>query len=123
MQYAGKENPSLESGIDAQVLSIISLIERKYLSSETSFRPMDLARTAQFFTLDVITKISYGYAFGYLANDEDVHGYIEITEKMVPFLNMCSTLPVVRTFFASGWVRKSIGPGAGDARGIGKLMK
>lgn len=83
---------------------------------------MDFARAAQFFTLDVITKISYGYAFGYLANDEDVHGYIEITEKMVPFLNLVSTIPVVERFFGSGWVRKSIGPGTGDAKGIGKLM-
>ena len=122
VQYAGKENPGLESGIDTQVLGILSLIERKYHSSETSFQPMDFARAAQFFTLDVITTISYGYAFGYLANDEDIHGYIEITEKMVPFLNLCSTIPVVEWVFRSGWVRNSIGPGAGDANGVGKLM-
>ena len=122
MQYAGKENPSLESDIDAQILSMISLIERQYLSSGSTFRPMDLARMAQYFTLDVITKISYGHAFGYLANNEDVHGYIEIMEKTVPFMNLVYTVPILRGLFGLTWFKKLFGPGIKDENGVGKLM-
>ncbi len=83
---------------------------------------MDLGRVAQYFTLDAITKISYGYAFGYLANNEDVHGYIETTEKMVPFLNLCATLPILQKITGTSQVRRMVGPGFGDQRGLGKMM-
>ena len=39
---------------------------------------MDFGMVVQYFTLDVITKISYGYAFGYLEKNEDVYDYISI---------------------------------------------
>jgi hypothetical protein len=42
-QYAGKENEGLEAAIDAQISEFIGLIERKYLSTDAEFRPIDLA--------------------------------------------------------------------------------
>lgn len=78
--YGGKENPSLEAGIDEQLVALVDLIRRKYISSDGNLRPFDLARAAQLFTLDAITRVAYGKAFGYIKTEQDVHGYIEAAE-------------------------------------------
>lgn len=79
--YGGKENPELEAGIDEQLGGLVDLIRSKYISAGAAVRPFDLARTAQFFTLDAITRVAYGKAFGYLATEQDVFGYIAATES------------------------------------------
>ena len=105
-QYAGKENPNLEAEIDEQIASFISLIHRKYLSKGATLRPMDFGQTAQYFTLDVITKIAYGKEFGFVARDEDVHGYIRTTEETVPVLAFFTMVPWANSFVNKSWVRE-----------------
>ena len=61
-------------------MEFINLINRKYISDENHFRPLDFARATQLLTLDVITAIAFGKAFGYCANDKDLHDYIKTTE-------------------------------------------
>ncbi|OCK76659.1 cytochrome P450 [Lepidopterella palustris CBS 459.81] len=120
--YAGKENHHLEEDIDEQISSFISLIRRKYLSSGANLRPMDFGRKAQYFTLDVLTKIAYGDAFGYLKRDEDVHEYIETIESMMPSITFFSCVPLANNFLNRSWVRKAFGPSPMDKKGVGKLM-
>ncbi len=100
----------------------MNLIEKKYLSSDSVFRPVDFGRVAQYFTLDVITAIAYGRAFGYLSNDKDVFEYIETLEGIVPFMNFLSVLPTLSRILSTRLVRRLIGPSANDKHGIGKLM-
>lgn len=120
--YAGKENPDLEAEIDEQIASFISLIHRRYLSKGATLRPMDFGQKAQYFTLDVITKIAYGKEFGFVANDEDVHEYIKTTEETVPFLAFLTMVPWANSFFNKSWVRELVGPSPKDKHGVGKLM-
>ena len=101
---------------------MVDLIERKYLSSGSHLRPLDFGRITQYMTLDVITKIAYGEAFGYLAQDEDVHQYIQTTEELVPSLTLYAAVPVVARFFNTSWMRVLVGPSKKDKKGIGKLM-
>ncbi|WYZ40986.1 hypothetical protein EsH8_IV_001327 [Colletotrichum jinshuiense] len=82
--YAGKENPTLESGVDSQIAGAIDLIRRKYITTDDEVKPMDLGKVTQFLTLDTITKIAYGKEFGYLATDSDIYGYISTTETAIP---------------------------------------
>lgn len=70
----------MEEDVDKQLLNLIDLIERKYLSVDSVVKPFDLARTVQYFTIDVISDLAFGKAFGDLAKDEDVHGYIRALE-------------------------------------------
>lgn len=78
--YGGKESPELEIGIDEELEALVGLIRRKYISVGSVLKPFDIATAAQFFTLDAITRMAYGKAFGYLANEEDVFGYMKATE-------------------------------------------
>ncbi|KAM0435551.1 hypothetical protein ACHAQK_008112 [Fusarium lateritium] len=93
--YSGKENPSLERTVDAQIASFITLLETKYLSTEEAYRPVDLAEKAQFFTLDVISDLAFGEAFGYLENDQDVFDFISITRSYFPVTLVMANLPIV----------------------------
>ncbi|MCJ1362717.1 hypothetical protein MMC16_001823 [Acarospora aff. strigata] len=120
--YAGKENPTLERSIDDQIRELVRLIERKYLSSDSILRVFDFGKVSQYFTLDVITDIAYGKAFGYLSKDEDVYGYIETVEAVGPFLNFMSVVPALQKFLSIRWIRWLIGPSVKDKNGMGKLM-
>ncbi|TVY80948.1 Cytochrome P450 monooxygenase [Lachnellula suecica] len=119
--YSGKEVTNLEPAIDAQVASLILLIERKYLSTTDSHRPLDFARIAQFFTLDVITALAFGDAFGYLESDEDVHGYIQMTEDTIPMLMALAVLPWLVKIMQTRLFRSFI-PSENDRLGFGKMM-
>ncbi|KAK3369917.1 hypothetical protein B0H63DRAFT_454147 [Podospora didyma] len=77
------EDSLLEADIDEQLASLVALIRDKYISSDADglLRRFDLATASQYFTLDTLTKIAYSTAFGFLAKDEDVYGYIQTTEE------------------------------------------
>ena len=59
--------------INRNVQALVELIEAKYLSTSAVFQPFDFGRKAQYFTLDAITDIAFGEAFGFLTTDSDAH--------------------------------------------------
>ncbi|KAF2464741.1 cytochrome P450 [Lindgomyces ingoldianus] len=120
--YSGKENPNLEGDIDEQIASFIALIRRKYLSEGATMKKMDMGRKAQYFTLDVITKVSFGRAFGYLEQDKDVHDYVKTTDELVPWLTFFAVVPLANAILNRSWVKEKLGPGPGDKSGVGRLM-
>jgi hypothetical protein len=120
--YSGKENPTLESDIDKCIQSFINLIRTKYITTGADIKPMDFGVKAQFFTLDVITKVAYGSEFGYLTKDEDLHGYIKTTEDLVTWIPFFATVPLANNILNRSWVKEKIGPSYADPSGIGKLM-
>ena len=121
-QYLGKENITLETTIDANIVRFIHLIRTKYLSSGTSLRPMDLASRAQFFTLDTIMDIATGAPMGDLEQDEDIHSYLKTTADALPPLIMMGSVPIVHSFLHIPLVAKRLFPTAEDKIGMGKLI-
>lgn len=118
-QGRGLEDP--EPIVDAQVAKFVSLIERKYLSSSTALRPLDMSNAMQFLTQDIISAIEFGTSFGYLDADADMYGVIAIFEALlgsvmvmalVPWLVNLLALPIVRPFL----------PKPTDPRGPGRLL-
>lgn len=83
---------------------------------------VDFARAVQYFTLDSITRIAFGEAFGYLDTDSDVYGYIESLEVMMPRLSSVNDIPFLRTALFSKWGLLLTGPSKTDATGWGKLL-
>ncbi|KAI1107092.1 cytochrome P450 [Jackrogersella minutella] len=120
--YGGKENPTVEEDIDGQLVGLVELIRRKYLSTDSQLRPMDFAHRIQFFTLDAITKIAYGRAFGYLSSDSDVYGYIRSSEVQVPVLVGLADIPWLCRLAFSEPALYLIGPKTTDTKGAGKMM-
>ena len=121
--YAGKENPRLEDDIDERVQDLIDLIERKYICTEKAPGiQMDLARKAQFFTLDVISTLAFDQPFGDLIGDEDKFDYIKCLEKQLPTMMLMTELLEVRSFLEKSSLVKLLAPSAKDKIGFGKVI-
>lgn len=83
---------------------------------------IDFARAVQYFTLDSITRIAFGEAFGYLTTDSDVYGYIESLEIMMPRISFVNDIPLLRDALFSKWGLLLTGPSKKDPKGWGKLL-
>ncbi|KAH9212789.1 pisatin demethylase [Leptodontidium sp. 2 PMI_412] len=119
--YAGKENEIFEHSINHNVLALIKLIDSKYITTNTEYRPMDFGRKAQYFTLDVISHVAYGKPFGFLDTDTDLYQYIATSEKAVPAAMMVTIFPWLNYVLTSSFM-KSLLPSATDAIGFGKII-
>ncbi|KXJ85669.1 cytochrome P450 [Microdochium bolleyi] len=123
--YGGKENPNIETGVDVQLQALTKFIREKYVSASATgegLRPMDFASKIQYFTLDAITQVAYGKAFGFLAADADVHEYIESTTAMLPMLHAGADVPWIGNIVFSQRFTSLLGPKATDAKGYGKMI-
>ncbi len=113
---------NLHDIIDAQVLGFVRLLESKYLATEAARHvTVDLARKVQFFTLDVISNLAFGNAFGYLEADADKFGYIRTTESTVPILMSTAILPWIVDTLQSPRLRWLM-PNVRAMVGIGTVM-
>ncbi|RDW68159.1 hypothetical protein BP6252_09555 [Coleophoma cylindrospora] len=119
--YSGKENENLEETIDRNVSAFVQLINTEYISSSSAFKPLDFGRKSQYFTLDVISDVAFGNAFGFLETDSDVHEYIKTTEENLPAIIMVSVLPWLNWALQSP-ILKSLLPSDKDQLGLGKIM-
>ena len=119
--YGGKDVDNLHDQIDKQVAGLVSLLERKYLSTDTDFRPVDLARKVQYFTLDVISALAFGKELGYLAADEDLHGYIKTTESTLPIMLAMALVPWLLYTIQSPRLKRFI-PNVRSIVGIGTVV-
>jgi hypothetical protein len=98
--YSGKEVENLESAIEARISDLLKLVNKYAVPAREKggregkgFRALDFGRKAQYFTLDVISSVAFGYTFGYLVQDSDVHDYIKITEEVLPAVMLVTVLP------------------------------
>ncbi|KAG4293831.1 hypothetical protein FPRO06_00416 [Fusarium proliferatum] len=123
LEYSYRENEGFgfEAGIDRQLLSFISLIDRKYLSTTSQSRPLDLAEKTQFFALDVIGDVSFGQPFGYLTKNEDLYQYNQINASSLPVMNVVSVYPWLGKV-VHRWPLSLLLPREEDQVGFGRLM-
>lgn len=122
--YSGKENSTLESSIDEQIKELVHLIRTKYASSAlplTATTPMDMATKMQYLTLDVISKIGLGRAFGDLKSDGDVNNYLEAMDAGLRIGNMSFGLGI-SWLGAVPILGKAISPSEKDETGFGRMM-
>lgn len=111
----------MEGTVDVQVANLISLIETKYLSTNEDYRPMEFSEKSSFFTLDVISDLAFGQAFGYLNKDEDVYDYLKMTEASIPFLMLIANVPILAEILQSRLFRKVL-PSEADKVGFGAFI-
>jgi len=117
LQYAGKDTPNLEARIDANIMSLVRLVD----SYSRADKPLDMARKAQYLTMDVITDLAFDAPFGYLTTDSDVHGYIQMNEEMLWTVMMFCLYPWVLRVFELPFLKKVM-PSMTDNAGFGRVM-
>jgi cytochrome P450 len=121
--YSGKENPHMESDIDAKLLQMFALIQNKYLAKpeEGTFRTVDLSRVTSFFTLDVISKIAFGQPFGFLDNDADPFGYLANLMQFLPAIIVFGVYTELTNIMKMRFIKPLL-PSSSDPRGLGRVM-
>lgn len=107
--------------MDEHVARLIHLLETKYLSKDDQFRPVDIAQKIQFFSLDVISDLAFGQAFGYIEEDADVFDFIKITRSFFPVALVMANLPAVVTILHSRFFRSAL-PKETDKFGFGAFI-
>jgi len=121
VKYSGREHGGFEPGIDKHIAELINLIERKYLSTPTQFRPIEFAHKSQYFALDVISELGFGAALGFLSQDKDLYDYLEINDSYFPVLVLLSNMPWLGRLMHR-WPLSCMLPKEGDRVGFGRLM-
>lgn len=119
--YMGKDNPRLESDINSQVQSLVSLIKREYLSDE-SVKPVDFGRLADFYAHDSKSKLAFGKPLGLLETNKDVRGIIAIVKLALEWIQVFTDIPPLQKIFLSNTILKLLGPKPTDSWGVGYLM-
>ena len=119
--YSGREGAAFEPRIDKHVAQFVRLIEEKYLSTPTAFRPIEFSHKSQYFALDVISDLGFGEAIGFLENDQDMYRYVETNDTVFPVLAVLLNMPWLNALLKT-WPLSLAMPKEGDEVGLGRLM-
>lgn len=111
----------MERTIDIQVANLAKLLRSKYVSTNTDYRPVDLAQKLQYFTLDVISDLAFGMPLGYLQHDADPYDYIEAMDASMPVLASLGNVPWLANLFHSPLLRRFL-PSEKDKGGFGAVI-
>ena len=112
----------LHQAIDDGILRFSQLINEKYISTETEYRPCDLARKLQFMTLDIAGKIAFGETLGFMDEDGDKWNYIEQAEASLPVMQVIAMRPWITGLLQTRVLRRLVMPSASDPVGLGKVI-
>lgn len=82
---------------------------------------MDLARKVQYLTLDVISKVGFGEAFGDLKADADLNDYIKSGEEGLAIIHVTASCGLTSLL---QWppLARLLGPSENDKSGFGRMM-
>lgn len=119
--YSGKENSSLEADIDECILDLVNLIGTKYTTEDASVR-MEFARKVQYFTSDVMSKLSFDAKFHDLRDDNDNLGYIHEVETIYPNIFPVGVIPEVLEFLTKAGVLDLLTPSENSKLGLGRVQ-
>ncbi len=126
--YSGRDNVGIEENTDAMLQKLIGIIRQKYLSGNDGsddVKEVDLVSIIASFTIDAITRLSYGEEFGFLDNEEDIHEYSGSLERFARIVTIMADVPLFRWIATStsSPVPPLIMPTAKDKSGVGKILK
>jgi hypothetical protein len=106
--------------MDSCITKLIGLLDRKYVFTPPGpLVPCKFEMIAQFFALDQASSLIWSEPFGFLAQDADIGGYLQMLENFTPIRAALGTL----SFFTQMVpLLEYLLPTPGDKSGLGRLM-
>lgn len=104
--------------MDDRVIELVELIDREYVAKSQS---MDLARLVGFFTLDILTKVAFGHALGFLEKNKDLYDYHKSSAAFYPIMELSSNHPTILSILNSSMMRGAQ-PKPTDKVGFGAIV-
>jgi hypothetical protein len=120
-QYLGLENGGFEASVNRSIASFIAILEKNYLSTGSTLRPLEFAHRTQFFTLDAIADASYSQPFGFLSTNSDLFSFIHLTELAMPAFLGVLIIPGLYKW-VQAWPINLLMPKIGDKGGLGGMV-
>lgn len=120
--YTGRDVPGMEAEIDEGLEKLKDLIRREYLSAPGTTKAVDFTNVPTFFSLDSLSKMAFGEAFGYMAANSDIGGWIANSHTNMKMMALAADLEWLGKILFSDSVLKLIGPKPTDKNAIGKMM-
>jgi hypothetical protein len=111
-----------EEAIDRQLARMLSLIDRKHITTRGDFRPLDLAIVSQFLALDIVGDMTFGKPFGFLDEGEDMYDWVKWNEAFFPVAFSAATVPFLRKL-SQLWPFTEFLPKPTDAVGLGRFIR
>ncbi|KAJ4390902.1 hypothetical protein N0V93_004501 [Gnomoniopsis smithogilvyi] len=120
--YTGRDVPGMEAEIDEGIAKLKDLIRREYVSAPGRTKKVDFSNVPTFFALDSLSKMAFGEAFGYLAANSDIGGWIKSQHKTMKMMVLAADVEWLGKILFSDFVLGIIGPKKTDKNAIGKMM-
>jgi hypothetical protein len=76
----------------------------------------------QYFTVDVLSQIAFGKAFGCLPAGKDMYDYVKTSHEFIPILELKLNHAWFNAFTSTRLFLKLVAPTAEDKVGMGKVM-
>lgn len=112
----------MEEQVGAKILHFKAMLRRRYLSTEKELKAVDLAHLTLYFTLDVITQLVFGKAFGFMDAEDDLYAYSTTMDALGFPITIAAEVPWLRRLSMS-FLGASFRPKMSDKTGLGKAMK
>ena len=122
--YSGKDNAQLERDVDECLLDLVHMVRDRYITTDNSHPiQMELARKAQYFTIDAISKLAFNEKFNDLRDDNDNFGYIEEIDTLFPNMFCMSVIPEIIEFLTATGILAWLDPADNPKLAFGKMMR
>lgn len=123
--YLGRDTPGLEVIIDKNIKKLIDVLRSRYLAPQPGQQDtplVNLGLITNYFTMDVITQLGFGYDAGYLQDEKDHYNFLRQVHRLWPQMSTSADVPWIRDFLFSKPFLKLFGPKHTDKSGFGALM-
>ncbi|KAI0164354.1 cytochrome P450 [Hypoxylon sp. FL1284] len=121
--YSNRENPDFENAIDSIIVNFVETIRSRHIATESQLHNVEFAGLVRCFTLDMVTRIGYGKAFGFLdAADGDLYEYASRLDKTLKFMSLSQEVGLLKRIMFSPFLFDLFGPEPTDEKGVGKIM-
>ncbi|KAI7779522.1 hypothetical protein LA080_000806 [Diaporthe eres] len=111
--YSGRDLPNLEQDIEDRISNLLAVVERR----SARVQPVDVAKLASYFTLDVLTQQGFEQPVGYLKQDRDVYSFIESVKQFSVISELGSHFPRFQVLLSSR-IMAPLRPRATDKTGL-----
>ena len=116
----------MENIINERFLEWTKYIETHWTSLDQTTKALDIARSIQYLTTDIISHLCFGQPIGFVARHEDVHGFLETLESRLPIAEQFSVFTELFTLLATvtkiPFIKKCLIPQNTDAFGVGRIL-
>lgn len=120
--YGGRETLGMEPIVDDMVNALIKNLRNKTSQGAGLSTIINLATVVSYFTLDTITRITFGKAMGFLETDTDVGGLFAGSRSALKTFTIPMQTPWLRRITLSKWFSKTLGPKPTDKEGFGVVL-